>query len=304
MTSRRITNTIVIALLFAATAVSAAAPLKVLIIDGHNNHNWAQTTPVMQKILADTGRFAVEVATAPKNKSKIAEFKPDFGKYDVVVSNYNGPEWSAETKAAFVTYMKSGGGLVIVHAADNSFPKWPEYNEMIGLGGWGGRNEKSGPLIRYRDGKIVRDTKPGRAGGHGPQVEYTVDTRDPKHPIMAGLPTKWMHAKDELYSRLRGPAKNLTVLATSLSRSTKEHEPTLFTVNYGKGRMFHTVLGHAASQMHCVGFIVTLQRGTEWAATGKVTLTKVPADFPTAEKSSVRKPVPAKTIEKKPAKGK
>ena len=163
---------------------------------------------------------------------------------------------------------------------------------MIAVGGWGGRNEKSGPMVRYRDGKIVLDNSPGRGGSHGPQHEFVVETRDRLHPIMAGLPQKWMHVKDELYSTLRGPAKNLTLLATAYAdpaqKGTGENEPMLFTVRYGKGRVFHTVLGHAPEQMRCVGFIVTYLRGTEWAATGRVTQVEVPDDFPTADKASIR----------------
>jgi HEAT repeat protein len=99
-----------------------------------------------------------------------------------------------------------------------------------------------------------------------------------------------MHAKDELYSQLRGPAENLTVLATAYDdpaqKGTGEHEPILFTISYGKGRVFHTVLGHVGRSggplpaMECVGFITTFQRGAEWAATGKVTQ-EIPQDFPT-----------------------
>jgi len=101
-----------------------------------------------------------------------------------------------------------------------------------------------------------------------------------------------MHAKDELYIKLRGPAKNMAVLATAYAdpakKGTGEHEPILFTVCYGKGRVFHTVLGHGPEQLRCVGFIVTFLRGTEWAATGRVTQMEVPADFPTADKVSLR----------------
>jgi len=222
----------------------------------------------------------------------MANFKPEFGKYDVIVANYTGDEWPEETQRALTTYMENGGGLVIFHAADNAFPKWKQWNEMIALGGWGGRDEKSGPMVRYRDGKVVLDTSPGRGGTHGPQHAFQVTNRERHHAIVAGLPVKWMHAKDELYSKLRGPAKNMTVLATAYAdpaqKGTGEHEPVLFTVRYGKGRVFHTVLGHAPEQMRCVGFIVTLQRGTEWAATGRVTQVEVPDDCPTADAVSLR----------------
>jgi len=276
-----------------ANAATAAPKLKALIVDGQNNHNWKATTPVLKEILEAGGLFAVDVATSPPKGKPMEAFKPDFARYDVIVSNYNGAEWPKDTKDAFVKYMAGGGGLVIFHAADNSFPKWVEYNEMIGLGGWGGRNEKSGPYVYWKDGKFVRDTSPGRGGSHGPQTEYLVEHRDTAHPITKGLPARWMHCKDELYSRMRGPAKNMTILATAYAdpkkRGTGRHEPVLWTVAYGQGRVFHTVLGHATAQMRCVGFIVTLRRGTQWAATGKVTQTKVPDDFPTATEARVRK---------------
>ncbi|MHC4425169.1 MAG: family 16 glycoside hydrolase, partial [Planctomycetota bacterium] len=266
--------------------------LKALIVDGQNNHNWKGTTPVLKSLLEETGLFAVDVATSPAKNQPMDTFRPDFAKYDVIVSNYTGAEWPKETQDALVEYMKNGGGLVIFHAADNAFPKWKEWNEMIAIGGWGGRNEKSGPMVRYRKGKVVLDDSPGRGGSHGPQHEFQIIIRDRYHPITAGLPKKWMHAKDELYSQLRGPAKNMTILATAYAdpakKGTGKHEPALFTVSYGEGRVFHTVLGHDREQLRCVGFIVTFQRGTEWAATGRVMQIEVPADFPTAKKVSLR----------------
>ena len=181
--------------------------------------------------------------------------------------------------------------MVIYHFACAAFPKWKEYNEIAGLGGWGGRNETAGPYVRWRDGKIVRDNSPGRGGGHGPSQPFQLVIREPDHPITKGLPEKFMHVSDELYGWLRGPAKNLTVLATAFAPKSKggadEHEPLLFTVKYGKGRSFFVGLGHTAEELKSVAFIVPYQRGAEWAATGKVTQ-KVPDDFPAPEKASVR----------------
>ncbi|MGZ8940456.1 MAG: ThuA domain-containing protein [Limisphaerales bacterium] len=266
-----------------------AATIPILLIDGQNNHDFRATTPHLKKILEQTGLFTVEVATAPKKGGDMSTFRPDFSKYKVIVSNYNGEPWSTETQQAFVRYVRKGGGFVSVHAADNSFPTWAEYNQMIGIGGWEGRTKESGPYLRFRDGQWIRDEQtPGVGGSHGKQHEFVVNTHAPEHPIMAGLPARWLHAKDELYDRLRGPAQNVTVLVSAFASKetggSGEHEPLLMTITFGQGRVFHTALGHNAgpdiTAQRCVGFITTLQRGTEWAATGKVTQ-KVPTDFPT-----------------------
>jgi type 1 glutamine amidotransferase len=305
----------IVALFCAASASQAAEKLKVLIIDGQNNHNWKACTPVLKAILEECGRFTVDVSTSPpaapalpknakaEDKKAHAEtvakwkaekdglwkqWRPKFSDYQVLLSNYNGERWTEEVDKAFVEYVRNGGGLVIIHAADNSFANWPEYNEMIAVGGWGGRNEKSGPMIRWRDGKQILDTTPGGGGTHGAACPYVVNIIMPDHPITKGLPSKWLHAKDELYGKLRGPCKNVTVLANAMSnketRGTGEIEPILMTIDYGKGRVFHDVLGHGPDSMVDVGFQVTLQRGAEWAATGKVTLPLPKTEDMSAEK--------------------
>jgi type 1 glutamine amidotransferase len=155
---------------------------------------------------------------------------------------------------------------------------------MIGVGGWGNRNANSGTMLRWRDGKVEHDH--GGGGQHGQFFAWDVETRDAEHPIMKGLPEKWLHTPDELYSTLVGPAENVTVLATAKSDTTQQNEPILMTINYGKGRVFHTTMGHNDVSMKDVGFITTLNRGAEWAATGAVTI-PVPDNFPTADKTSV-----------------
>jgi type 1 glutamine amidotransferase len=164
---------------------------------------------------------------------------------------------------------------------------------MIGVGGWGGRTEKHGPYIRLRYGKFIMDYAKGRGGSHGPQHEFVVTTRNNEHPITKGMPTKWLHAKDELYDSLRGPAENVTVLATAFSSKSKEDEPMIMTIDYGKGRVFHTPMGHADYSMKCVGFLAYLARGSEWAATGKVTF-PVPEKFPSEDKVMPHDPTAAK----------
>jgi type 1 glutamine amidotransferase len=274
-----------------AAAALAAPPYKALIVDGQNGHAWKDTTPILKRLLEETQLFAVDVATSPAKGQDMSDFQPKFSDYNVVVLNYQGDDWSKATQDAFVDYVKNGGGVVVYHFACAAFPHWKEYNQITGLGGWGGRSEKDGPYVRWRDGKIVRDAIPGPTGNHGPAQEFQIVVRQAEHPITKGLPEKFMQAKDELYGWLRGPAENLSVLATAFAPKNKggsdEHEPVLFTVQFGDGRVFFEALGHAPEQLKSVAFIVTFQRGAEWAASGKVTQA-VPADFPGPDKPSVR----------------
>ena len=298
-------------------AQTTESKLKALIIDGQNNHQaWPKLTVMMKQYLEQTGMFDVDVARtkftwkASRDKDFLAlagvetgedlkkpktdpDFAPSFKDYDVVISNFgnSAAPWPKETQTAFEEYMKSGGGFVTVHAADNSFGDWPEYNKIIGIGGWGGRKAESGVYIYYdEDGNLKRDDSVGKVGNHGAQHNIPISLRT-EHPITEGLPENWLSAKDECYAFLKGPAENMTVLATGKDASKKgktdRHEPMLMVVEYGEGRVFHTTLGHESYSCEGVGFITTFLRGCQWAATGEVTL-PVPDDFPTHEESKSR----------------
>ncbi|HEX3868999.1 MAG TPA: ThuA domain-containing protein, partial [Pirellulales bacterium] len=150
--------------------------MRALIIDGQGQHDWKATTPILKKHLEDTALFAVDGATSPPQGADMSGFSPKFADYKVIVSNYDGDEWSDATKKAFVDYMLAGGGLVVVHAAGNSFSRWPEWNQMIGLSG-------------------------ARIPEEGPPHAYLIDLLDESHPITIGLPKQWLHAPDELSFR-------------------------------------------------------------------------------------------------------
>jgi len=278
--------TIVACLIVCASAI-AAEPVRVLIVDGQNNHNWKGTTPILKDFLVKSGRFTVDVVTTPPGgqpKSAWESFRPKFSDYGAVLSNYNGELWPEPVQKDLETYVSGGGGLVIVHAANNAFPEWSEFNKMIGLG-WRGADYGARVTVDGQ-GKVITIPKgQGPGAGHGAQHDFAIVVRDREHPVMKGIPAEWMHVKDELYHGQRGPGADMHILATAFSDKktggTDANEPMVWWIPYGKGKVFTTVMGHAEYSMKCVGFQTIVDRGTEWVATGHVTI-PIPEKFPTA----------------------
>src|SRR3954454_21043313 len=182
-----------------SVVVPAQSRIKVLLVTGQSNryHNWEVSSPIVKRLLDDSGRFAVTVATTPPKgetpNQDMSSFAPRFSDYQAVVLDYEGFEFAAPVKQAFVEYVRNGGGLVVLHAADNAFPDWPEYNEMIGVGGWGGftpgysnRTASDGPKIRWRDGRIALDSETPGTAQHPSPHDFLITNRAPEHPIMKG----------------------------------------------------------------------------------------------------------------------
>ena len=234
---------------FCVCSVSARKPIKTLLITGQNNHNWQVSHVVLKQILENSGRFSVDFAVSPSQGQDMSGFVLDFAPYELVVLDYNGDSWPEETNKRFLEFVQNGGGVVVYHAADNAFSKWPEFNKICALGGWEGRDENSGPYVYWQDGKLVKDSSAGPGGSHGKQHEYVLNGRDKIHPIVKGLPLKWRHTQDELYDRMRGPGNIGDLLYTAYSDKetggSGREEPLVFTVDYGNARIFHTMLGHA-----------------------------------------------------------
>jgi len=246
----------------AQQAPAPPAKIQALIITGQNGHDWRATTPLLRKILEDTGRFEVRVVEEFRGAGPEA-----LAPYDVVVLNYferRRPElrWGERAENALLEFARSGKGVVVYHFAMAAFDGWEEYEKLC-AGNW----------------------RPNQ-GHHSARHDFTVDIKDDGHPITRGMKASFAHTNDELYANLKWqPQDRYHVLATAWDEHALYkgkarqpipgdglHHPMLWTVPYGKGRVFVTALGHDPDAMKSAGFIATFQRGAEWAATGSVTI--------------------------------
>lgn len=291
-------------ILLPAVPTRAAAPIRVLIVDGFSNHHWALTTALIRGIIEPTKLFDVAVSTAPpKNDSPGWDtWRPKFSDYDVVIQNCNdingGPSWPREVQASFEDFVTRGGGVYVWHSGNNAFASWPAYNDMIGLG-W--RKKEFGVALSIGENEqLVRiPAGEGRDTGHGARLD-TVIKRLGDHPIHAGLPRQWLTPDIEVYFYARGPAKNLEVLSYGFDPRTAMNWPLEWVVSYGQGRVYTSTFGHVwkddtqPARMRCAGVQTIVVRALEWLARRDIT-TPVPADFPTATAISVRSEIPLPT---------
>jgi uncharacterized protein len=279
------------------TAAQESEPIPVLIIDGFSNHDWKQTTAVTKWILESSGRFVVDVSTVPTDSLQRDNWSLDVEPYAVIIQNTNNIhnsslKWPEHAEKQLEAYVKNGGGLYILHSANNAFSHWKEYNKMIGLG-W--RPKSFGYALEISENKEIIRIPPGEGNGtgHGDRFDAVIQILNP-HPINKGYPEKWMTAHTEVYSYPRGPAENLEILSFALDiTDTQRLWPVEWVVSYGNGRVYNSSLGHLWSgeiypeAYRCTGYQITVIRAAEWAATGSVTY-PVPDDFPKADTKSLK----------------
>lgn len=275
--------------------------VRVLIVDGINNHDWKTATHDIQEILTMTGPFSVDVSTTPPRgapQQAWDHWRPNFSVYDVVVNNFNGGElatgiqWPVPVETSLEKFVHGGGGLVVYHAANNAFLPWQAYNDMIGLG-WRSKDYGVGMAVADNDKVIVIPKGTGLEPGHPPRLDFQMHVRDTHHPITQGMPRVWLHPSEQLTHGQHGPAEGLTILTYAHSPVSHMNEPMDWVRNYGRGRVYTTMLGHTWDgepnpNLECVGFQTLFSRGVQWAATGSVSI-PIPANFPGPNKISLRK---------------
>ena len=222
--------------------------ISLLILSGSNNHEWQQTTPFLQNIFENSGLFEVQITNQPDTLSYEV-----IKSYDAIVSNWNSwPEndlrWNEDLESGILKFINEGGGLVFFHASTSAFYKWPEFREIT--------------TASWED-----------ETGHGKRDTVEVFIENQNHPVTKGM--KDFKLFDELWVNAR-INENLTVLGSATDKTQKSkgnnNQAAIFVNEVGKGRLFHTIIGHDVEAMKSTGFKQLLLRGTEWSATGKVTI--------------------------------
>ncbi len=226
-------------------AAEPASKIKVLLVTGDDvepAHNWREVSQALRETLVACGKFDVRVC----EDAGLLDSAASLGRYDLVflhLYNAKTPTLSADAKANLAKFVSDGKGMVISHLSSASFKEWEEFPKLCG---------------RY--------WVMGKSG-HGPRSVFKVRIANKDHPITQGLAD--FEADDELYAKLQGDAP-ITVLVEADSDWSKKTEALAFAVEYGKGRVFHETFGHDGKAVRNPSVEKLIQRGSEWAATGKV----------------------------------
>jgi type 1 glutamine amidotransferase len=241
--ARRLIAAMLLLMVSLPTLVQSAEPAagvkRVLIITGEDypGHKWKETAPVVKEILAKDSRLEVSVLDDLK-----ALDSTDLGQYASVVihfKNYNANVPGEDSRKHLEQFVRDGGGMVTLHFGCGAFPGWGDFEKLAG--------RVYNPKLR----------------AHDPHGKFMVDLVDREHPITKGMEP--FETLDELYTCLDGQTP-IHVLATAVSKVDQKPYPMAFVLEYGKGRSFHSPLGHDVRAFSVPGVSDLLRRATAWTA--------------------------------------
>lgn len=222
--------------------VPPADGTKVLLVTGidYPGHHWQQTAPAVKEVLEEDARLKVRIVADPN-----ALASPDLHRWDVVLlhfQNWEVPGPGESARDNLKRFVAGGKGVLLTHFACGAwYGEWPEFKALAGRAWFGPQGGRQ----------------------HDPYGTFRVEIADPAHAITKGLAA--FETKDELYTCLTGDAP-IHVLATARSKVDQEDYPMAFVLNYGQGRVFHTVLGHDVNAYTNASVPELLRRGCAWAA--------------------------------------
>lgn len=230
-------------LLVGHRAVPAEEPSpakRILLVTGEDypGHKWRETTPVLAESIAEDPRLQVDIAweTTALRDRELAD-------YDAIImhfKNYDPDVPGKQAQANLERFVREGGGLVLVHFACGAFQEWPEFVKLAG---------------RVWDPEIQPAHDP-----HGP---FQVKISDQQHPVTKGMSN--FETVDELYTCLAGEPP-IHVLVEATSKNDGKNYPLAFVLQYGRGRVFHSTLGHDVEALANPHVARLFRRGTAWAA--------------------------------------
>lgn len=215
-----------------------AKPKQILIVTGQDypGHKWKLTAPVLANMFRKDTRLRVNIVEKP-----IFLASDKLHNYDVVVLHFmdwKQPGPGTKARKNLRKFVNDGKGLFIVHFACGAFQEWPEFRNLAG---------------KVWDPKL----------GHDPIRKFRVNIIDKRHPITRGLSS--FDTVDELYTCLTGE-RAIRILATARSIVDGKDYPIAFSFNYGKGRVFHSPLGHDVRSLDNSHVAELFRRGCAWTA--------------------------------------
>lgn len=230
------------------SVLPASIKIKVLIVNDANKdfYRFEGTAPLLQQSLNETADIEADLV----NDAEVLATDKVFA-YDVLLlhfKNYKPLKAQEQAQKNLIKFVNDGRGLYIYHFACGAFEDWKEFEKLIGRI-WEPDEKKN-----MSDGKHIIF--------HDVYGKFKVHYTNTEHPITKGLTD--FETQDELYHCFKPSEVPITVLAESVSNINNKAYPMAFVLQYGKGRVYHTTLGHDAASVTSEGFVKLHTNAVRW----------------------------------------